>query len=266
MSKFLNLLTDELRRAKWFYLALIIGVAVLELSLVAVNLINALQPGSVLTSKLNLHQIFSSSLFPLIIGGVVIAMLLYCLYTWLREWAAHDKFIYRLLLLPGSRVSIAYAKLASILLMIAGLVLVQIAVFSLTNFIGSLLPQVFTVQPWYAVISQGYSLSLLYMIMPLTPAAAILGYGFGLNFLTAFFNLCILFFSFRSHGYLKTFMNTAGVIIVNVLSYSAAFFILFSWAHFTAFETFLYIKLVHIIIGLFNLWVMHFLMNRYISV
>lgn len=268
MKKFLNLLTDELIRARSFYLSLLSALFILEFLLVLRSFINAasdldLNPEPF--SKISLVSIFLNSAgFSMILGGAILAMLIYCLYSWMREWVFQDKFIYRLLLLPGSRVTIAYAKLASVFLMIAGLILSQIIIFILTNLIGNLMPDLYNIHPWYLTVAQ--SINSLYIMMPFNPTSTLIVYGLGLVFLLVFFNICIIFFSYRSHGFMKTIVFSSLLTIGHIIAYTLILMMLLQYLTLTSSELIGIFIVLNLLVMFLDFWLMHYLMNRYISV
>lgn len=203
--KFLNLLTDELRRARIFYGLLMISVLLVQ----AFNIGNMIIRNRQTVREghpvaLYLTDFFDSSgLYPMVIGGAAFALILYAVFIWLREWYFQGNYMYRLLILPGNRAPIAFAKVATILLLMSGLLLLQLGIFYVTHWI---LQMVF--QDNYLglgvllQIAQQFTIS--YILFPLHPLTALFNYGFGICFLLVLMNNCILIFSYKGHGLLKT--------------------------------------------------------------
>ncbi|AFC29636.1 hypothetical protein PM3016_2760 [Paenibacillus mucilaginosus 3016] len=62
------------------------------------------------------------------------AMLLYVFLIWYRDWFGKNSFIYRLLMLPASRMNIYWAKLGTILIFVFGLIAFQLVTLPLHLF------------------------------------------------------------------------------------------------------------------------------------
>src|SRR5690625_1417433 len=56
----------------------------------------------------------------------VAAILFYIFFIWYRDWFARNTFIYRLRMLPTSRMNIFFTKVATIMLTVFGLVAFQL--------------------------------------------------------------------------------------------------------------------------------------------
>ncbi|WP_066372178.1 hypothetical protein [Neobacillus fumarioli] len=133
----------------------------------------------------NFMQIAGSLWFlaPIMISATVI--LGYIFLIWYRDWFAKNRFIYRLLMLPTSRLTIYFAKASAILLMVLGLIALEIII----------LP---------------FQLSLFQLLVPADlrqdiPITAVLGFQvlaiiipgtwmqFVLHYLAGFMLVCVLF-------------------------------------------------------------------------
>ena len=194
MKKFMNLLNDELKRVKWLYLILVIAV-ILTQSLVIFRQFN--QANYYFLNQrdsfylLTLSDIFRQKpQFFLIIGVAALSLILYSIFTWVREWHFQGNYIYRLLMLPGNRMPIFMAKFTSILLMIVGLWMTQLFILFATNWIGSLLPHLYHSSSVVQVLMQ--HLDGLQFIMPMHFQSFIYIYFFGFNFLIGLMNITII--------------------------------------------------------------------------
>ena len=62
----------------------------------------------------------------------IVLVILYAIQIWYRDWFGESKYIYRLLLLPGSRAKIFFAKFTSLALVIISFIGLQWAVIQLS--------------------------------------------------------------------------------------------------------------------------------------
>ena len=156
MNKYMKLVRFELNRFWNFYLILIGITVVLQLTGVIVlskkyiaqaNQImyeNALSPAQFLEqyNSIPLYQQIIGSLW--IAGPVmicVVTLVIYVFFIWYRDWLGKNTFIYRLLMLPTTRMNLYFSKITTIMLMVFGLVAVQIILLMIENqIIQSIVP------------------------------------------------------------------------------------------------------------------------------
>lgn len=269
MKKFLNLLSDELHRSRGFYFILLAGVVISQLLNALFLIFRTLQAEDSeagYRGKLYVTSFFDdSSLYGLIIGGAIMALLLYSVLTWMREWYFQGKFIYRLLTLPGSRIWIPIAKLASIILMIGGLLFAQLILIWLIDALaGYFLPlTIYVDRPWFYQFAQ--SMPIIYLLMPMTVSTTFLLYGTGIGLLLMIFNAQIYFYSQQSSGSVKALLKISLYLIL-------CFLYLFSLIWLTFFMNFLPQEIFWLLIGgvgvfiAFNSYILSYLMSNKISV
>lgn len=263
--KFLNLLTDELRRSRNFYVLLLVGVIVLEVAGIGYSLLlarNDVVKG--MGKSISLANFFDGSMYyTFIVGGAAFALIIYAVFTWAREWYFQGNYIYRLLILPGNRAPIAFAKVASIIMLMAGLLVTQLIIFYLTHWVAELaLADSYSSQPVLVQLAQ--SMGFSYIFFPLNPASTFVYYTFGLGFLIILMNNCIIIFSHRGHGLVKTSLLT---IIYDVVMLGLLIGLVFSVrAPLTQSEVLIFIIVFVISYCGINSGVMYWLMNHYISV
>lgn len=68
---------------------------------------------------------------PIAVGAAV--LLLYVFLIWYRDWFGKNMFVYRLLMIPTSRMNVYMAKLSAILLLVLGLIGFQLLLIPLQN-------------------------------------------------------------------------------------------------------------------------------------
>lgn len=139
MIKFIRLLRFEWERIFKFLIGLMIFVFVVQLGTVIYSafdykeyaITNSLRQGMSPKEIVNMfgefasHHFMHNSLFLLPIGIGVAAIFFYIFFIWYRDWFGKNTFIYRLLMLPISRMHVYFAKLTTILLAVLSLVMVQ---------------------------------------------------------------------------------------------------------------------------------------------
>src|SRR5699024_4771958 len=109
MKKFINLLSDELRRARVFY-GIVIGLVVISQLVIAFFTIYRFNQDTQRHSMVTLGELIDfSGFYQLLLIAAVGLLAIYSAYTWAREWLGGSTFIIRLLTLPGNRFVIVLA-------------------------------------------------------------------------------------------------------------------------------------------------------------
>lgn len=139
MTKFVRLLHFEWNRIFKFLIGFMIFIFVSQLGSILYSALsyknnvitNGLRQGMSPKEIVNMYSEFSSfhftyhTLFILPMGIGIGAILFYIFFIWYRDWLGKNNFIYRLLMLPISRMKVYLAKLTTILLAVLSLVTVQ---------------------------------------------------------------------------------------------------------------------------------------------
>ncbi|WP_214893605.1 hypothetical protein [Exiguobacterium sp. H66] len=145
MKQYLMLTNEELKRSWKIIVSFILAIASIEILIVVGRIIyHERQVQSYMKSaklseveaiqeigKLSFEQ--ASSYFSYIIMIGVAFVLLYAIQIWYRDWLGESKYIYRLLLLPGSRAKIFFAKFTSLVLVIVSFLGLQWTVIQLSH-------------------------------------------------------------------------------------------------------------------------------------
>src|SRR5690625_1365762 len=160
MKSFLMLVNFELNRFFKIYVALFIVVFFFQLvgTIISAQSYMKMAQDAVIKggmsqlefvqtySTFSLEDVVYSLLFLGSIGIAVTALMFHVFFIWYRDWFARNTFIYRLLMLPTSRMNVFFAKLTTIMLTVLGLVAYQII---LLIFLGKVMkwivPNVFRV-------------------------------------------------------------------------------------------------------------------------
>ncbi|UOF91670.1 hypothetical protein LSG31_05320 [Fodinisporobacter ferrooxydans] len=129
----------------------------------------------------------------------IAALLLYSFLVWYREWFGKNTFIYRLLMLPTSRMNVYFAKISAIFLFVLGLVAFQVLILQLEilafNFI---VPR--ELRDSVSIIDLIRMNSLMSVLIPMYFIQFLLYYGAGLMGVIVVFTAILLERSFRLKG------------------------------------------------------------------
>jgi hypothetical protein len=146
MNRFWKLLNWEINRFSKLYAVILLTtlvlqfVGVLSYSYGFMSRANNLMDERTLSvsqyvvnyGKTNFEQFTNNSLWfvaPIALGAVT--LILYMFLIWYKEWFGKNTFVYRLFMLPTSRMNIYLAKLVAILLFVLGLVAFQLFILYL---------------------------------------------------------------------------------------------------------------------------------------
>ena len=277
MKKYLKLLAYELENSKKLIAILVAGVTLLQ-SVSFIQMIREYkqiveiqisQLGTLKGVKFDFSVFTSNGWFILSIMGSVALIGAYIFYIWLKEWYKQCKSIYRVLMLPGSRMSIYWAKFTTILMLI--LILLGLEMVLLTGamklagvIIGDQL--VGTGNNWYVFV-QGNDqyINPLEMLYPATWMDFSLTYGVGICAVSTCFQLIILAMSTR---HLKK-VQSIGLMIVNVVAvglYFSGLVFLIDNLMLTSGELLWMMTLSLTIFFVINTLVSRYLLNHYIAV
>lgn len=137
MKQYLMLTNEELKRSWKMIVSVILAMASIEILIIIGRVIyherqvkeymsyaKLSESDAIETiGKLSFEQ--ASSYFSYIILFGVSLVLLYAVQIWYRDWLGESKYIYRLLLLPGNRAKIFFAKWTSLALVIISFIGLQ---------------------------------------------------------------------------------------------------------------------------------------------
>ena len=140
----------------------------------------------------------NSSFFQLsiTIGGIV--LILYAFFIWYRDWIGKSALMYRLLMLPFSRMHIFTSKLTAIVLFALGLTSLQLILLRVTEWIIRTIIPATLYEPTNAVYM--YSNSSIALFFPHSFLEFAVIYGIGLSTVTVIFAVILLERSFGLLG------------------------------------------------------------------
>lgn len=148
-----------------------------------------------------LDYIGFSLLFIAPIAISVAALLFYVPFIWYRDWFARNTFIYRLLMLPTSRMNLFMAKLTTIMIGILTMVAYQILLLLLyKEIIKWMIPSAFRND--MGVLDYVMDSAYLSIFLPSGLMEFFISYGLGLSAVIVTFTVILLERSFRWIGVL----------------------------------------------------------------
>ncbi|WHY97042.1 hypothetical protein [Peribacillus simplex] len=131
-----------------------------------------------------------------------VALIFYIFLIWYRDWFGKNTFIYRLLMLPTSRLSIYLSKATAIFLMVLGMIAFQIIILPMENALfNSNVPEAFLSMEMSTSTITKFS-PILSLIIPNTFTQFLLSYGIGLMILSILFTAIMFERSFRIKGFI----------------------------------------------------------------
>src|SRR5690625_2856390 len=134
---------------------------------------------------------------PIAIG--VAAILFYIFFIWYRDWFARNTFIYRLLMLPTSRMNIFFTKVATIMLTVFGLVAFQLLLLIIEiNIVKWIVPKGYRED--LRIVDLVAGSEYLSIILPKGFPEFLIAYGLGLAFVIVIFTAILFERSFRLKG------------------------------------------------------------------
>lgn len=166
--------------------------------------------------QMSLLEVARSPWFVVPIALCAAGIAFYIFLIWYRDWIGKNTFVYRLLMLPTSRLNIFYAKITTILMMILGLVAFQLILIPIEmSVLKAIVPTEFrgdiSVQEFVA------SLPELNIIVASNIGEFFLYYGAGLLVVTILFTAIILERCFKWKGILAGVIYSAGAVTVWIL-------------------------------------------------
>src|SRR5699024_1594992 len=132
-------------------------------------------------SKFSMFDVIQSFWFvgPIAIG--VGALLFYMFLIWYRDWFAKNTFIYRLLMLPISRMNIYFTKALAIMMTVLGLVAFQLILLNIETMIVEMaVPKVYRED--ISIVELVAGSDYLSIVLPQNLIEFFIAYGLGFAF------------------------------------------------------------------------------------
>ncbi|GAB4075126.1 hypothetical protein GCM10028778_26290 [Barrientosiimonas marina] len=212
MKRFVKLLNFELSRFMKIYLVLAAFTAIVQITGVIVKAKQYLGKANEAMTTEGLSQAqFLDRNPPMsflnvtqtlwFVGPIAIcaaALIFYIFMIWYRDWFGKNTFIYRLLMLPTTRMNIYLSKASSIVLMTLGLISFELILLPLEM---GILKWMLPVDFWeYMSVNQILNWNVLTILIPHTFTEFILYYGAGFMAVSVLFTAVLFERSFRWKG------------------------------------------------------------------
>lgn len=213
MMRYLKLVNFEINRFSKIYLSLMLITLVSQFAGVIIVTKSLLKDARDIMKEERLSEAayitnyggidFSHIAHALLFVGPIalsaVALIFYIFLIWYRDWFGKNTFIYRLLMLPTSRLSIYLSKATAIFLMVLGLIAFQIIILPMENALfNSNVPQALLNE--MSTYSITKLIPILSLIIPSTFTQFLLSYGIGLMIMSILFTVIMFERSFRIKG------------------------------------------------------------------
>ncbi|MGE7186143.1 hypothetical protein ACQKKK_19885 [Peribacillus sp. NPDC006672] len=192
-----------------------------------------------------------------------VALIFYIFLIWYRDWFGKNTFIYRLLMLPTSRLSIYLSKATAIFLMVLGLIAFQIIILPMENALfNSNVPEAF-LNMEMSTSTIAAANRVLMLIIPSTFTQFLLSYGSGLMIMSILFTAIMFERSFRIKGIV---MGLVYCGIAAVLFLAPVFIMDSGIFHFYSKELFGLLLTLGIIVTGLSVWLGSWLLKNRVTV
>jgi hypothetical protein len=187
----------------------------------------------------------------------------YIFLIWYRDWFGKNTFIYRLLMLPTTRLNVFYAKITNILLMTIGFVAFQLILIPIeTTVFKWMLPKEFRVDMNVKEIVS--SMPELNILVPNSFLEGILYYGAGFMVVSILFTAILFERSFRWKGMFVGILFSLVAIAVFISPLLLQEFVLNDF--FYPLELFVLEIVMGVIVLVASIWMSGFLLKNKITV
>ncbi|MBT2665658.1 hypothetical protein J7J00_09125 [Bacillus sp. ISL-4] len=191
-----------------------------------------------------------------------VALIFYIFLIWYRDWFGKNTFIYRLLMLPTSRLSIYLSKATAIFLMVLGMIAFQIIILPMENALfNSNVPQALLNEMSISTITK--IIPILSLIIPSTFTQFLLSYGIGLMIMSILFTAIMFERSFRIKGFILGLVYCG---IAAVLFLAPVFVMEFGDFYFYPNELFGLLLALGIIVTGLSVWLGSWLLKNRVTV
>ncbi|WP_117170177.1 hypothetical protein [Paraliobacillus sediminis] len=187
----------------------------------------------------------------------------YIFMIWYRDWVGKNTFIYRLLMLPTTRLNILYAKLTTILTMTLGLVAFQLIILPIEIMVHkAMVPDEFRLDMSLTEIVT--STPGLSVIIPQSLTQFLLYYGSGILAVSVLFTAILLERSFKWKGIFAGIVYGALAVGVFILPLLLQDLVLDGF--FYPIELFVIEIVIALVVIAVSVWLSGFLLKKKITV
>ena len=212
---------------------------------------------------MNLSQIVSDMWFLGPILFCVAAVVFYIFLIWYRDWIGKNTFIYRLLMLPTTRLNIFFAKITTILIMTLGLVAIQLIMLPIETLVmKSIVPKEFIRDITLNQIV--INMPELRFIIPNSPIELVLMYGAGMLAVSILFTAILMERSFKWKGIFAGLIYSAVAVGLTILPILLQEFVLNGF--FYPIELFILEIIMALLVLAGSIWTSRYLLMKKITV
>ncbi|MFH0069600.1 hypothetical protein [Peribacillus sp. NPDC056705] len=276
MMRYIKLVNFEINRFSKIYLSLLLITLVSQFAGVLIVTKSLLNDAKEIISNEKLSEAayvanygaidFTHIVHTLFFAGPIalcaVALIFYIFLIWYRDWVGKNTFIYRLLMLPASRLSIYLSKATAIFLMVLGMVAFQIIILPMENALfNSKIPEAFLNEMSIPTITK--TSQILAMIIPNNFTEFLLSYGIGLMVMSVVFTAIMFERSFRIKGIVLGLVYggvTAALFLAPVFIMNGGIF------HFYSNELFGLLLTLGIIVTGLSVWLGSWLLKNRVTV
>ncbi|MFP7279122.1 hypothetical protein SFC11_07150 [Exiguobacterium indicum] len=146
MKKFLMLSNEEIKRSFKLYVTILMTLVIFEIASVVYQILHFQSKIEDLMRKERLTEMQAveqlngpltfgdaTNYFKYMITLGIMFTILYAFQIWYRDWYGESKYIYRLLMLPGKRITILFSKLTTVLIFVCGFLGIQWVIILLSH-------------------------------------------------------------------------------------------------------------------------------------
>ena len=267
MRKVIQLTLYNLGQAKGFILVTALIQVLIQIGLQFLTIVNAglLSGMRNLTEKEEILRVIlveNNIGLPVFFAGV--AILVYSAMIWSTEWSTKGSFIYRLLMLPGSRFSVYLSKLLTMLIITFFLQGVQVIGVFLNYTLSKLfIPSLDShhVTPWSLVTNS----TVMQTVVPKYATQFLFFFLFGVATIITIFQITLLVVGVEKKSTTMKLMSIIGYILIAILYVGIVS--RYQWTfHFIGSETILYLGTGIFVWIIGNVLLSDYLLNHKVSV
>lgn len=267
MRKIIQLTLYNLGQAKGFILVTALIQVLIQIGLQFLTIVNAglLSGMRNLTEKEEILRVIlveNNIGLPVFFAGV--AILVYSAVIWSTEWSTKGSFIYRLLMLPGSRFSVYLSKLLTMLIITFFLQGVQVIGVFLNYTLSKLfIPSLDShhVTPWSLVTNS----TVMQTVVPKYAIQFFFFFLFGVATIVTIFQITLLVVGVEKKSTTMKLMSVIGYILIAIVYVGTVS--KFQWSfYFIGSETILYLGTGIFVWLIGNLLLSDYLLNHKVSV
>ena len=267
MRKVIQLTLYNLGQAKGFILVTALIQVLIQIGLQFLTIVNSglLSGMRNLTEKEEILRVIlveNNIGLPVFFAGV--AILVYSAVIWSTEWSTKGSFIYRLLMLPGSRFSVYLSKLLTMLIITFFLQGVQVIGVFLNYTLSKLfIPSLDShhVTPWSLLTNS----IVMQTVVPKYATQFLFFFLFGVATIITIFQITLLVVGVEKKSTTMKLMSIIGYILIAILYVGIVS--RYQWAfHFIGSETILYLGTGIFVWIIGNVLLSDYLLNHKVSV